>query len=123
MEPLRHYKWAFRLGWFMLFAAGAVVALIFFGRGPDGQFHLVYWAGLLDDTGLHKHVAHFLLWFLALAFIGVCFAVTVGVVCRKVPARCLQCGGAAYWEGGERVAYVCRKCGHRHITDIDWGEK
>src|SRR5262245_60360877 len=123
MSPTEHYKRATTVGWFMLLAAGILIAFAFFSRNADGQFHLVCWAESLDDAGLAQGVAHFLLWGLALAFMGGSFAVGMVVFCRMVPARCPRCGGAARWDSGDTVSYSCRACGHRHDTGIGWGER
>jgi hypothetical protein len=123
MSPMKHHAWACRLGLLAVLAGGALVAMAFFSRGFNGQFLLVQWAGLLSDAGLYRPLAHFILWALALAFLGFCFAAVMVAFCRYVPASCPQCGGAAYWQSEDTVAYVCRGCGHRHDTGIGWGEK
>jgi hypothetical protein len=121
MSPVEHYRRAFRVGLLALFTGVVGVAWAFFGRAPSGQLRLASWAGRLGDAGLNGQVAHFLLWGSAVTFLGGCFAVAMAVFCRLVPAACPACGGAAYWQSKDTVAYVCRACGNRHDTGLGWG--
>src|SRR5262249_61611664 len=95
MSPTEHYYRASRYAFVASLAAGALVAVIFFTRGPDGQVHLVGWATLLRDAGLSAGVAHFLLWAVAIVFVGCCGGGTALAFCRCVPARGPRCGGVA----------------------------
>jgi hypothetical protein len=93
-----------------------------FSRNSDGRFHLVHWAEVLSAAGLPVHVAHFLLWSIAVTIQGCCFAVAMALYCRYFLACCPSCGGAAYWQSLKTIAYVCQGCGYRHETGFDWGE-
>jgi hypothetical protein len=117
MSPTDHYYRPSRYSYIAFLAAGALVGLVFFTRRPDGQVHLVGWATLLGDAVLSAGVAHFLLWTVAIGFMG-CYAGTAWAFCRCVPAQCPQCGGAAYWRAKGAWAYHCRGCGHLHETDL-----
>src|SRR5262249_24205131 len=72
MSPTEPFYRGARFGVIGFLAAGALVAVVFFTRGPDGQVHLVAWASLLRDGGLSSGVAHFLLWAVAMVFMGCC---------------------------------------------------
>jgi len=65
MSPTEHFYRAARYGFIAFLAAGTLVAVVFFTRGPDGQVHLVAWASLLREAGISAGVAHFLLWSVA----------------------------------------------------------
>jgi hypothetical protein len=116
MSPTEHYHRASRYAFISFLTAGALVAVIFLTRGPDGQVHLAGWAMLLQDGGLSLGVAHFLIWVVAIVFMGCCGGATAWVFCRCVPARCPRCGGAAYWRAEGTWAYRCRACRHLHET-------
>ena len=98
MSPTEHFYRAARYGFIAFLAAGALVAVVFFTRRPDGRVHLVAWASLLRDGGLSTGVAHFLLWTVAMVFMGFCGGGTAWAFCHCVPARCPRCGGPAYWQ-------------------------
>jgi hypothetical protein len=118
MSPTEHYYRASRYAVIAFLAAGALVAVVFYTPGPEGQARLVGWASLLRDAGLAGGVAHFLLWAVAILFMGCCAAGTAWAFCHWVPARCPRCGGAAYWRAEGTWAYRCRECGHFHETGL-----
>ena len=118
MSPTEHFYRAARYGFIAFLAAGALVAVVFFTRRPDGRVHLVAWASLLREAGLSAGVAHFLLWTVAMVFMGCCGGGMAWAFCRCVPARCPRCGGAAYWQAVGSWAYRCRDCGHLHETGL-----
>jgi len=118
MSPTEHYYRTSHYAFLAFLAAGALVGVVFFTHGSDGQVHLVGWAMLLRDAGLSAGVAHFLLWAVAIVFMGCCGGGTAWAYCRHVPARCPRCGGAAYWQAVGAWAYRCRECGHLHETGL-----
>src|SRR5215471_6968694 len=118
MSPTEHFYRAARYGFIAFLAAGALVAVVFFTRGPDGQVHLVAWASLLRDGGLSSGVAHFLLWTVAMVFMGCCGGGTAWAFCHCIPARCPRCGGAAYWRAAGSWAYRCRECKYLDETGL-----
>ena len=118
MSPMEHYYRVGRYSLMAFLAAGALVAVVFLSRGPEGKVHLDGWAALLRDAGLSAGVAHFLLWAVAMVFMGCCAGGTAWAFCRCVPARCPRCGGAAYWQAVGSWAYRCRDCGHLHETGL-----
>src|SRR5262249_22161139 len=118
MSPTEHYSRASRYAFLAFLVGAALVALVFFTRGPDGQVHLVEWAALLQHIGLSEGVAHFLLWAVAIVFMGCCGGGTAWVFCRFVPARCPRCGGAAYWRAEGTWAYRCSSCADLHETGL-----
>ena len=118
MSPTEHFYRAARYGFIAFLAAGALVAVVFFTRGPDGQVRLVAWASLLRDGGLSTGVAHFLLWTVAMVFMGCCGGGTAWAFCHCVPARCPRCGGPAYWQTVGSWAYRCRECNYLDETGL-----
>ncbi|HKA06441.1 MAG TPA: hypothetical protein VKD71_04235 [Gemmataceae bacterium] len=118
MSPTEHYYRACRYASIAFLAGAALVALVFFTRGPDGQFHLVEWATFLQHIGLSAGIADFLLWAVAIVFVGCCGGGTAWAFCRCVPARCPRCGGAAYWQAEGTWAYRCSVCAYLHETGL-----
>ena len=78
MSPMEHYYRVGRYSLMAFLAAGALVAVVFLSRGPEGKVHLDGWAALLRDAGLSTGVAHFLLWAVAMVFMGCCAGGTLG---------------------------------------------
>src|SRR5262249_39575145 len=103
MNPERHYKRAFRFGWLALLAPPIFLACAGFHRNSGGQFHLGPWARWPRPPGMPLRPGD-------------------GTILPLFSACCPRCGGAAYWRSLKTIAYVCRGCGYRHDTGIDWGE-
>lgn len=123
MSPQRHYTWAFRVGLIALLCGITLVGWGFFGRTPDGRFRLDALAEKIAAVGVPNGVAHFLLWMLAVTFIGACFGTAMASFCHMVSAECPACGGSARWDSVNSIAYQCGACGKRHDTRIHWGEE
>ena len=54
---------------------------------------------------------------------GLGLGVIASRVFRKIPARCVKCGGKTFAEGNRPVRYKCKECGFVQLTKLrsNWG--
>jgi hypothetical protein len=116
MSPKAHYALMWRVQCYGI-AIAAICLVGFILAALDNRLSLLREALLLAGLQLPNdiQVAASAIFFGAL--IIVCLAAPRIAFRRFIPARCPQCGGAAYLRVTSPVRYICQNCGHCAATE------